>query len=283
MVDTFQAGRITGITSNEFNALGTVHITLSRLPTKFQVVLTPCSFDGGGLLGKDYLKREKAEISFGLSTMVTRTDPIKPTHFLEVKDVGKPAEQYHTSRNRVFLVKTRSRQSIGIDVISPEIKERFLPKCNPVDGIYIGEAAVSVDNGACHVLAINTLDWDAEVEIPPQEILPFQYHNFPEEYDDSFSDCQVTEPIKSNRTEALISKLRLEHSNQEETKHVSDLIYEFPNSFHLTNDSLPCAQVYKHQIPTVDNIPINTRQYRFPPIYKTEIERQIHIKLLCLK
>jgi len=31
----------------------------------------------------------------------------------------------------------------------------------------------------------------------------------------------------------------------------------------------------QHQIPTTDNWPINTRQYRFPQIHKEEINKQV--------
>ena len=40
----------------------------------------------------------------------------------------------------------------------------------------IGEAAVINLNGICHVFAINTTDNDIEIELPPQEIIPFEYY-----------------------------------------------------------------------------------------------------------
>ena len=45
----------------------------------------------------------------------------------------------------------------------------------------MGEAAVTNTNGICHVLAINTTEKDFSIEIPPQELIPFEYYNLPGE------------------------------------------------------------------------------------------------------
>ena len=56
------------------------------------------------------------------------------------------------------------------------IKEGYLPFIKTTDGILIGEAVVTNSNGICHVYAINTTTEDFEVEIPSQELIPFDYY-----------------------------------------------------------------------------------------------------------
>ena len=67
--------------------------------------------------------------------------------------------------------------------------------------------------------------------------------------------------------------------NDEEVSHLIDLVEEFPEVFHLPGDNLQATPNIKHKIPTDDDVPIDTRQYRFPPVHKEEIAKQISAKL----
>lgn len=53
------------------------------------------------------------------------------------------------------------------------------------------------------------------------------------------------------------------------------MIKESTDLFHLPGDRLTYSDAVTHKIETVDSIPVNVRQYRFPPIHKEEINRQI--------
>jgi len=70
--------------------------------------------------------------------------------------------------------------------------------------------------------------------------------------------------------------LRLEHLNAEERAHVERLIERNSDCFHLSNEKLDYMNVLEHRIPTINEIPIFTRQYRFPVIHKDEINRQVN-------
>ena len=78
-------------------------------------------------------------------------------------------------------VRTRARRVIPIVVINSEIKEGYLSLIKNTEGVLIGEAAVTNLNGICHVFVINNTDNDIEVELPPQEIIPFEYYKLPRE------------------------------------------------------------------------------------------------------
>lgn len=63
--------------------------------------------------------------------------------------------------------------------------------------------------------------------------------------------------------------------NNEERTIVEKSIKENADCFHLPEESLGFTNSSQHRIPTSDNISIHTRQYRFPPAHKEEIDRQI--------
>ena len=69
--------------------------------------------------------------------------------------------------------------------------------------------------------------------------------------------------------------MELDHLNQEEKEHVIEIVQEFPDSFYLPGEPLTSTHLVQHKIHTKDEIPINTRPYRFSPAQKEEIERVI--------
>lgn len=84
----------------------------------------------------------------------------------------------------------------------------------------------------------------------------------------------------SSRTERLKSLINTEHLNEEEADHVNALLKEYGDCFHLPGENLSFTTSVKHTIPTTDNIPIHVKQYRYPPVHKEEIDRQV-TKLLA--
>lgn len=63
--------------------------------------------------------------------------------------------------------------------------------------------------------------------------------------------------------------------NSEEKEHVEEIIASNVERFHLPQDLLPCTDAAHHHIPTTDNAPIHVKQYRYPPIHREEIDRQV--------
>jgi len=93
---------------------------------------------------------------------------------------------------------------------------------------------------------------------------------------DISSKCLVvSEEIKTNRLTEIIDLLRLEHLNSAEKKSIIKLITNSQDRFHIPGEKLTATNVLQHQIPTTDDRPINTRQYRFPQIHKEEINKQV--------
>lgn len=81
------------------------------------------------------------------------------------------------------------------------------------------------------------------------------------------------------RAEAVSKLLRMEHLGPEESQHVTRLIEKYSDIFHLPDDRLGYTNAMEHAITTTSDTPIHTKQYRFPPIHKQEIDTQVQALL----
>ncbi|XP_032689886.1 uncharacterized protein LOC116853116 [Odontomachus brunneus] len=80
---------------------------------------------------------------------------------------------------------------------------------------------------------------------------------------------------KRQKYEELKTFLRLEHLNNLEADHVGKILRNHSDIFRLPNERLGFTNATRHKITTTNEIPINTKQYRFPPIHKEEINKQV--------
>lgn len=78
-----------------------------------------------------------------------------------------------------------------------------------------------------------------------------------------------------DRAHTVTKLLRLEHLSSEESEYVDRLIKNHSDIFHLPSDKLGFTNAVKHSIDTTNNVPIHTKQYRFPPVHKGEIDSQV--------
>ncbi|KAL6427138.1 hypothetical protein ACFW04_008640 [Cataglyphis niger] len=92
---------------------------------------------------------------------------------------------------------------------------------------------------------------------------------------ESHNCLAISEKTGENRLTKIIELLRLEHLCAEEQKSILNLITNSQDRFHIPGEKLTATHVIQHQIPTTDDQPLNTRQYRFPQVHKEEINRQV--------
>ena len=82
----------------------------------------------------------------------------------------------------------------------------------------------------------------------------------------------------SNRSSERIDLLR-ENTRLDHLTEGRDQIWEIVSNSHdifvLPGDPLPKSSILEHEIKTTDEIPIHTKQYRYPPIHQDEIKRQV--------
>ena len=63
--------------------------------------------------------------------------------------------------------------------------------------------------------------------------------------------------------------------NQDEYEQVERLIINSADRFQIPGEPLEATNVLQYSIPTIDDSPIFSRKYRFPPIHKEEITKQV--------
>lgn len=81
---------------------------------------------------------------------------------------------------------------------------------------------------------------------------------------------------QKERVPTIIGMLRLEHLNLIEKENIISLVKNYQDRFYLPNEYLGRTSVISHKIITSDNTPINTKQYRFPPMLRQEIHDQVN-------
>ena len=89
------------------------------------------------------------------------------------------------------------------------------------------------------------------------------------------SSCKFYNVTEEERVECIKKLLRLEHLSQDEYEHVGKLIKNSADRFQIPGEPLEATNVLQHLIPTVNDLPICSRQYRFLPVHKEEITRQV--------
>ena len=137
---------------------------------------------------------------------------------------------------------------------------------------------VTNHNGIVYIKVFNTTNDAQEVTIPTLQL---------EEIDEVSEPASINIKRKqvykytemNNDDEERIRKiknlLQWDHLNKEEEEHVATLVEEHSDLFHLPGEKLEGTNLVSHQITTTDDQPIHVKQYRFPPVHKEEINKQV--------
>ena len=211
-IHTHDRLRITRITTGYLDSIGSIFIDLFGTRAKFHVFDGSFPLPGNGIVGLEFLRKDKAEISFHHNTVILSNNPIKPIPFITLRPLeNAPASaepivdvsqvqllRRPSAATDRHVLRARTRQVIPVKVINKDIKEGFLPPVDSPEGVFIGQAAVSVHNGRCFVLPINSTEEEIEVQIAPQELTPYDV------FDDE-SDC-LDEILTSGKTSISHSK-----------------------------------------------------------------------------
>ena len=93
----------------------------------------------------------------------------------------------------------------------------------------------------------------------------------------TIGDVTIENKIKSIyniRSQTLFDLINTADLNPNEKEHIQILIEQYKDNFYLEGEDLSGTDVVVHKIPTIDNEPINARQYKFPHALRKEICRQ---------
>jgi len=270
---------LSGITDGNIETLGSVSVEYKGHPVTLQVVKDDFPISQEGILGSDFLRN------------ATAIDFVKKSILWQ--DTIIPFSQHST-----VTIPSRSRVAIPMRIANQNVSEGYVPRIHVCDSVYLGNALVANRNGRAFIGAVNTGEVDREIEIPmvqleevetisarrPNDASSFERTNpvsksgnsngETHEHVSHVASISTKNAPKQERACRIKSLLRLNHLNDEEELHVNKLIEEYNDLFQLPDDALGYTNAMQHKINTTDPRPVHTKQYRYPPIHKEEINKQ---------
>lgn len=227
--------------------------------------------------------------------------------YLQINNTYVPFNDY----NYIEIPK-RSVKPFDFRIANPEVQQGYLPRIEPSQRIFMGEALISNNKGKGFLNIFNTTDETVELVVPSLTLQSFTIlaksvdsenpTNSSNKATTDWKDCNEIPPTQSSsyienpessnflyaitlnppmnapekgRVEEIIKLLRLNHLHTEEKEHMINLVKQNASQFFLPGDALHGTEIMKHAIRTVDDTPINVKQYRFPLIHKEEINKQV--------
>lgn len=136
--------------------------------------------------------------------------------------------------------------------------------------VVIPTGVYSARNGVATFRLINLGDKPVTVCID-KEALFMQLHNFEEVLPES-----LPAEGKRNKTKTqLRQSIRTEHLNAEEEEKLLSVLKQFPGTFYSDDKKLTFTNAVRHEIHTKDDLPIYSKNYRYPFCHREEVQRQI--------
>jgi len=250
---------LSGITNGRVETLGSVEIFVMGHPVTLHVVPDNFPIAQEGILGSDFL-RDASTINLS-------------ERYVEWQGTKIPFSSRET-----IVIPARSQAAFYLKVNNPQIKIGYVPRLRVCEGVFLGEAVVANREGKAYVHVINSNNEDRELTVPEIDLQEIEQisDNGPLEVGRDSDINVIRHETKAERVERIRQTLRLDHLNSNELKHVSELIEKNHDLFQLPGEQLGCTTITEHKIVTSDEQPINTKQYRFPPVHKDEINRQVN-------
>ena len=238
---------------------GDVRVLIHGVPVHFQVVDNDFPIKETGILGLSFLKKQEITLRF----RDTLPDSLQ---FGKGENLSCASSSHDLPpRTKVFItVPTNSTNASG-----------YVRRIDAGPGIFVGEALVSQKNGLAKLYAINTTADHVVLTIPSIELEEFDVGPPAPRSSRTGNPDVDSSKDGAQRLGQLIKVLDLNHLSEGERTSILEIVNDFSYQFHLSTDRLGSSNVTQHTIITTDEIPINTKQYRFPQIHKNEIETQV--------
>lgn len=282
---------LSGISKHNIPTLGSVTINYMEHAVTLHIVDDNFPIIQEGILGRDFLRDAKL-IELEEGHILWRGIPI-------------PLIQCDS-----LIILARSRAVIPIRITNVYVTEGYVPRVKIDENLYLGEAIVTNRKSIAYIGIVNTDNENRVLRIPTveiEEIGKISSHE-PQSQESGIRELEyegsllldsnkrgtaalgheppnlsptarvslVTTSAQTDRVQILQESLRMGHLNKEGKEHVQKLLRDHHDIFRLPNDNLKCTGNIAHKINTTDDTPINTKQYRYPPIHKEEINKQIN-------
>ncbi len=207
-----------------------------------------------GLIGLDNLKLLQANVDFNSGYLITPYAKIKLKYHQTQNELNCITVEARTEK--VIKIKTSIKNG---EIIVPYMKLHNIEIPESLTIAKDGYAITTILNNSCEPI---TLDFSEQIEVDPLErnnIEMIDLNNFDE----------------SPKQRLDLSKIRVDHLNDEEKYKTLELCEEFSDIFYQENTSLSFTSNLKHHIQTTDETPIYTKTYRYPFIHRQEVRNQI--------
>jgi hypothetical protein len=158
------------------------------------------------------------------------------------------------------------------------VKEGLIERGEVLVGVYIAESLVRVDKGHVITSTLNTREEEVDMPIREVQVIELAEIDSRDVARMGLTDQGEDEDNHSrSRTERVVQLFRTDHLNEEETKSLLEMCFDYQDVFYLPGDRLSSTNVVKHIITLEPGVgPINTRHYRLPESQKEEVDRQVN-------
>lgn len=274
--------KISGITHGIIETIGSLNIEINNKMHKFHLVETPFPIKEDGILGAEFLYDESATISFEANQLILGNSKVLPL-----------------KNENLIKIPPRTSQVIPIEISNPAVKVGYIDAIDLGPNIFFGKSLVTNIDGIAYAYAINSNESAVEINRPVATLeevseladpnpTPSQLsrnkrtshtHSRNHLNDEDTRILCISTNYDAKRLDILKENLRLDHLNEEEKQSIIDLTTQYNHLFFLPGDDLGHTHLVSHTIPTSDNIPTHTKQYRYPQVHRNEIQKQVN-KLL---
>ena len=284
-IDTSQQVVLRGIGDEATKSLGAIQLKIYDVYSIFYVVPNNFLIPSQGIIGSIYLTKAKALIDY--ENKCLRIDFCSPIKFKNLEEVNQLVENNLPSSNS--SLRSINSMNVNLDTKLDEIDDDLH---NYVKGTAnnLKEINDFYNTNKIEILRNeeNLLDF---TELSTKQIFQVAYQETFAELDisvktdeeiyDSYNffnnleneiDLPVSKIFEINIVnDFIIDRLRLNHLNNNEIKHIKNLITKHKDIFLLEGQHLGAASTVMHRIITIDDIPVNAKQYKF----------SISLKVMC--
>lgn len=228
----------------------------------FHIVGPSFSIPADGLLGNDFLLKERAKLDFENNVLLIR---------------GLSIPFYEPAWENVISLPPRSESIQEVRYIQPTDalpdSIYFIERAQLTECVTCPHAVVSPRDGKCYVALLNVSEEPQTLIVPTLALQDIVL----EEPRSSVSDQHVLsiQHSSSSRLKEIEVRSHLDSLNPEEMQSILKLIHEFNDLYLLPGDKLSTIPNITHRIITKTDEPINVRPYRIPHAYKKEVDRQL--------
>ena len=277
--------KLTGINDLPLYTLGQSKINIFGYPKIFNIIPNKVPVEDG-VLGSKFFQDNSVNINF-------------TSKCLEIENHCCPLKS--TNKFTILARTVTTVTTFYVNIKNTEKSEGYVPRLHIQDGVYVGDAVVKNYKGKAYLKFANKNEIPITLSVPIVNLEDFEEHKFYKQIgnlnnikqthnedlsstilnnflrtDNSLiNSCKIYNVTDEDRVKCIKKLLRLDHLNQDEYEHVEKLIKNNADRFQIPGELLEATNLLQHSIPTVDDAPIFSRQYRFPPVHEEEITRQV--------